>query len=202
LSNAAKSAVTKDDEQAAMAAMFQAQTANWEETQEKMSQLVLRLGAFVLRSRTMSHERDFIFLPCLCIKWTVPSASTPTPEELDLLVGALASPISPRLITTISLIDLCLPAMSVIAVVRKVSCYTFVNYLLVSLILSKGYEPHDCRANNNLELDIIEAPADGNQLARGMPALDGGDARSIDNAPPQIPPPNYVYVCYHCGETG
>jgi protein MPE1 len=36
-SNAAKSSVTKDDEQAAMAAMFQAQTANWEETQEKMS---------------------------------------------------------------------------------------------------------------------------------------------------------------------
>ncbi|KAF9475024.1 DWNN-domain-containing protein, partial [Pholiota conissans] len=31
--------VTKDDEAAAMAAMFQAQTQNWEETQEKMSQL-------------------------------------------------------------------------------------------------------------------------------------------------------------------
>ena len=27
-----------EDEAAAMAAMFQAQTANWEETQEKMSQ--------------------------------------------------------------------------------------------------------------------------------------------------------------------
>ncbi|KAF8967620.1 DWNN domain-containing protein [Flammula alnicola] len=37
----ASSAVTKDDEAAAMAAMFQAQTQNWEETQEKMSQLVL-----------------------------------------------------------------------------------------------------------------------------------------------------------------
>ncbi|KAF8892262.1 DWNN domain-containing protein [Infundibulicybe gibba] len=37
---AVKSAITKDDEAAAMAAMFQAQTANWEETQEKMSQLV------------------------------------------------------------------------------------------------------------------------------------------------------------------
>ncbi|KAG6831091.1 hypothetical protein H0H92_012768 [Tricholoma furcatifolium] len=32
-----KSAVTNEDEQAAVAAMFQAQTANWEETQEKMS---------------------------------------------------------------------------------------------------------------------------------------------------------------------
>src|ERR1700685_55632 len=101
-----------------------------------------------------------------------------------------------------TLISLMYQALSVIPVVTKVSCHTFANYLLVSLMLSKGYEPHDCRANNNLELDIIEAPADGNQLARGMPALDGGDARSIDNAPPQIPPPNYVYVCYRCGETG
>ncbi|KAI6113022.1 DWNN domain-containing protein [Pisolithus sp. B1] len=32
-----KNSVTKEDEAAAMAAMFQAQTANWEETQEKMS---------------------------------------------------------------------------------------------------------------------------------------------------------------------
>ncbi|KAG6868955.1 hypothetical protein C0993_007169 [Termitomyces sp. T159_Od127] len=32
-----KSAITDEDEQAAVAAMFQAQTANWEETQEKMS---------------------------------------------------------------------------------------------------------------------------------------------------------------------
>ncbi|GLB41936.1 putative DWNN [Lyophyllum shimeji] len=32
-----KSSVTTEDEQAAVAAMFQAQTANWEETQEKMS---------------------------------------------------------------------------------------------------------------------------------------------------------------------
>jgi protein MPE1 len=38
------SGVTNEDEAAAMAAMFQAQTANWEETQEKMSQLVLRLS--------------------------------------------------------------------------------------------------------------------------------------------------------------
>lgn len=47
-----KNSVTKDDEAAAMAAMFQAQTANWEETQEKMSQSVSRLRAFCLSSRT------------------------------------------------------------------------------------------------------------------------------------------------------
>ena len=34
-----------DDEAAAMAAMFQAQSANWEETQEKMSQLVFPANA-------------------------------------------------------------------------------------------------------------------------------------------------------------
>ena len=31
-----------------MAAMFQAQTQNWEETQEKMSQLVLPIAGFCL----------------------------------------------------------------------------------------------------------------------------------------------------------
>ncbi|KAH9479364.1 putative RING finger protein P8B7.15c [Psilocybe cubensis] len=38
--------ITKEDEAAAMAAMFQAQTQNWEETQEKMSQLVLPFRGF------------------------------------------------------------------------------------------------------------------------------------------------------------
>jgi hypothetical protein len=35
-----KSAVVQEDEAAAMAAIFSAQSQNWEETQEKMSQLV------------------------------------------------------------------------------------------------------------------------------------------------------------------
>ena len=52
--------IAKEDEQAAMAAMFQAQTANWEETQEKMSQLVSLLGAFYLCSSTDSND-DFLF---------------------------------------------------------------------------------------------------------------------------------------------
>ena len=39
---------TKGDEAAAMAAMFQAQTQNWEEAQEKMSQLVLPIAGFCL----------------------------------------------------------------------------------------------------------------------------------------------------------
>ena len=40
-----KSSVATDDEAAAMAAMFQAQSANWEETQEKMSQFVFPVDA-------------------------------------------------------------------------------------------------------------------------------------------------------------
>ena len=52
-----KNSVTQEDEAAAMAAMFQAQTANWEETQEKMSQLVSRLrGSSALCSRMKSHN--------------------------------------------------------------------------------------------------------------------------------------------------
>ena len=44
-----------------MAAMFQAQTANWEETQEKMSQLVSRARAvFCLRSIYRSNELHFV----------------------------------------------------------------------------------------------------------------------------------------------
>lgn len=60
-----KSAVTKEDEAAAMAAMFQAQTANWEETQEKMSQLVSPHAGFCLRSSSMSNERCLL-LSLLC----------------------------------------------------------------------------------------------------------------------------------------
>lgn len=46
-----------------MAAMFQAQTANWEETQEKMSQLVSLFGAFYLGSSADSNEHFFIGRP-------------------------------------------------------------------------------------------------------------------------------------------
>ena len=63
-SDGLKSVVTKEDEQAAMAAMFQAQTANWEETQEKMSQFVSRFSAllsYVVDPYLMNVI--FVFLP-------------------------------------------------------------------------------------------------------------------------------------------
>lgn len=56
--------MTKDDEAAAMAAMFQAQTQNWEETQEKMSQLVSPFAAFYLCSSSMSNEQ-YLFCPSM-----------------------------------------------------------------------------------------------------------------------------------------
>lgn len=56
------SSVTKDDEAAAMAAMFQAQTANWEETQEKMSHAVRvhtnSRGGAGGRGRFHSHQPE------------------------------------------------------------------------------------------------------------------------------------------------
>jgi hypothetical protein len=49
----------KDDEVAAMAAMFQAQSANWEETQEKMSQLVSPLAVLPVSSSNFSNTHFF-----------------------------------------------------------------------------------------------------------------------------------------------
>lgn len=61
--NTGKSAATQSDEAAAMAAMFQAQTANWEETQEKMSQLVFPAYAgFLFRSRSVYLMNVVFFL--------------------------------------------------------------------------------------------------------------------------------------------
>ena len=45
----------KEDEVAAMAAMFQAQSANWEETQEKMSQLVSPLAVLLVSCSNFSN---------------------------------------------------------------------------------------------------------------------------------------------------
>jgi hypothetical protein len=50
----------KEDEVAAMAAMFQAQTANWEETQEKMSQLVSPLAVLPVSFVVISLIHFFV----------------------------------------------------------------------------------------------------------------------------------------------
>lgn len=107
-----KSVVTKEDEATAMAAMFQAQTQNWEETQEKMSQLVSRLSGFFVRVVDVSNGRDFIgALPAYLHRSTALSAFTIRRAG----VGEEASPS-----ITISLTGLSLQVMSVIAAVKKV----------------------------------------------------------------------------------
>jgi len=60
-SKVVKSSVATDDEAAAMAAMFQAQSANWEETQEKMSQFVFPVGAGSLFCSTPNGLMDSRF---------------------------------------------------------------------------------------------------------------------------------------------
>jgi hypothetical protein len=53
--------ITDGDEAAAMAAMFQQQTANWEETQEKMSQLVLpRYAPLCSVVQLVPNERNLL----------------------------------------------------------------------------------------------------------------------------------------------
>lgn len=86
--------MTKGDEAAAMAAMFQAQTANWEETQEKMSQLVSPLiGFFLSYVVPMSHKRDLFFpllffLLCVVLETVPPASTIRTLAELDSLAAA------------------------------------------------------------------------------------------------------------------
>ena len=52
-----------------MAAMFQAQTANWEETQEKMSQLVSRLSAFLVHSSRFILMNFALILRYVSFRW-------------------------------------------------------------------------------------------------------------------------------------
>jgi protein MPE1 len=54
------SAVVKEDEAAAMAAIFSAQTQNWEETQEKMSQLVYPKRAFCSSEDSLMNISFFL----------------------------------------------------------------------------------------------------------------------------------------------
>jgi hypothetical protein len=80
----------KGDEAAAMAAMFQAQSANWEETQEKMSQLVSPLAVLLVSSSNFSNthfrcpfrRRPFCFsLPPCPFSLSVKTGFTPIHVE-------------------------------------------------------------------------------------------------------------------------
>ena len=64
----------KDDEAAAMAAMFQAQSANWEETQEKMSQLVSPFAVLPVSCSNFSntHFRCPFYRRPICVFFSSP----------------------------------------------------------------------------------------------------------------------------------
>ena len=139
---------TPEDEAAAMAAMFQAQTANWEEAQEKMSQLVSRIRAVFCR---VVHFLMNFVLPFPC--WVhLPSpvvvlrGYTPTPAaRLEV-----ASRFSRHLTKT----ALSHPAMSVIAVDRKVRCHHVPAFeAACSDFLFQGHWIQDCPTNNDREFD-------------------------------------------------
>lgn len=112
--------IAKDDEEAAMAAMFQMQSANWEETQEKMSQLVSRLADFF----------PYCSSPCL-MNDRFCFTSAPALDTLIVLRVYILTIVVPASlvevnrhhtsITTITT-NLCRLAMSAIDVDRKVRC--------------------------------------------------------------------------------
>ena len=98
-----------DDEAAAMAAMFQAQSANWEETQEKMSQFVFPAEAGFLSCSTQNYLMN-------SLSFSFPleqRASTSNPGQGPTTLGVgNRSVTSPR--------NHCPPAMYVIDADKKV----------------------------------------------------------------------------------
>jgi len=107
------SSVAKGDEAAAMAAMFKAQTENWEETQEKMSQSVLSSGSSVIC--VVDHYLISFSCPCVCsglCQFTVTREALVAVENLSFLVKLISS-------TSISLTDHFLRAMSAIVAAKK-----------------------------------------------------------------------------------
>ena len=103
-----------------MAAMFQAQTQNWEETQEKMSQLVLPIAAFLFTcsSSKSNDESSFFFFLSDCLIKIVLLVSTQVLEELAF--PAVENRIPPMYLTRFRTTGLCLLAMFVIDAERKV----------------------------------------------------------------------------------
>jgi len=102
-----------------MAAMFQAQSQNWEETQEKMSQLVLPIAGFCLRSSSKSNDEwsFFPFSPTVLIE-TVRLVSIPILE--GLASPAVENRIPPMYLIRFRMTGLYRRAMSATDAERKV----------------------------------------------------------------------------------
>ena len=135
--------ITKDDEAAAMAAMFQAQTANWEETQEKMSQLVSRSAILVLRSiyALMNTCFSLSILPAV----TERNAYIRIHEAVDLVAAESRS-------NTTTSIDPFPRVMSATGADRKVCGSQDFTVCNVSYS-AQGHWIQDCPTNNDRDYD-------------------------------------------------
>ena len=105
-----------------MAAMFQAQTQNWEETQEKMSQLVLPIAGFCLYVvQNLMMNIFFFFLSPIRLIETVPHVFIPILEGLVSLV--VENRILPMYLTKFRTTGLCHLVMFAIDAEKKVCRY-------------------------------------------------------------------------------
>ena len=135
-----------------MAAMFQAQTANWEETQEKMSQLVSRLSAFVLHSKTCLINATLFFLLSLHQINSAQRIYT-NPRGTGFGGRGTGKPHVPQAHHHHQPDRPLPPSYVCYRCGQKGQLMYFLSLLLVSLILSKGHWIHDCPTNNDREFD-------------------------------------------------
>lgn len=136
-----------------MAAMFQAQTQNWEETQEKMSQLVLPIAGFLSLRSTRSNDQYFAFFSSpTCLIETVPHVSTPILEGLASL--AVENLILPMYLTRFRTTGLCRLVMFAIDAERKVCPIKIIWSRRLDLdTFYQGHWIQDCPTNNDREFD-------------------------------------------------
>ncbi|KAG5654353.1 hypothetical protein H0H81_003811 [Sphagnurus paluster] len=90
-------AISNEDEKAAVAAMFQAQTANWEETQEKMSQLVSPPVGFChwIQDCPTNNDREFDNRPRIKRTTGIPRSmlkAVTNPNSGELGQGVMVTP--------------------------------------------------------------------------------------------------------------
>lgn len=135
-----------------MAAMFQAQTANWEETQEKMSQSVSPLGGFCQRSSLMSNEHCFVFfaLP-FCLACSATRIYT-NPRGTGFARGGKPHTHSPHQQAQHQHSDRPLPPSYVCYRCGQKGLHV-VQINVAPLIFSKGHWIQDCPTNNDREFD-------------------------------------------------
>lgn len=140
-----KSSVATDDEAAAMAAMFQAQSANWEETQEKMSQFVSPAEAGSLSCSVRVYLISSRFFSFSLEPHALTSNPGLGPRTLEVGSRSATSPRNP-----------CRPVTYAIDVDKKVrlSCvWRHDGTWILFLTIPPGHWIQDCPTNNDRDFD-------------------------------------------------